>query len=235
MCCQAEAIKDNIAQESPMTSYKGKTIITAFVMIAAVVTSCTSVKKDIYIKDRKGLQENIRIAVFPFQDAPGPDGQGSGVAFADALTSELIKIDNWQVIERAQLEKIVQEKSLNMTGLTDADYTKIARISKVDYIIVGSVSQFSYERKALNVFVPRTKISFKGRIIHAETGEVVGTISYTKETGKYAIAGCCCIGIYYIPIALLVEANKYEELDDVARDVVKKIAADVSTRKKGCL
>ncbi len=216
-----------------MASYIQKTVI-ALVLIAATALSCTSVKKDVYIKDRNGLKRDIRIAVFPFKDAPGEDGAGSGVAFADALTGELIKIDNWQVIERAQLEKIVQEKSLNMTGLTDADYTKIAQISKVDYVIVGSVSQFNYERSALNAFVPKTRLSFKGRIINAETGAVVGTISYTKETGKYAILGCCILGIYYIPVALLTESNKYEELDDVAEDVADRIAGDVSD-KKGCL
>ena len=216
-----------------MSSYFKKAVAAAL-LIGAAALSCTSVKKDIYIKDRDGLKQDIRIAVFPFKDAPGPGGNGSGMAFADALTDELVKIDNWQVIERSQLEKIVQEKSLNMTGLTDADYTNIAKISKVDYIIVGSVSEFSYERRAINVFVPKTKISFKGRIINAETGAVVGTISYTKETGKYAILGCCILGIYYIPVALLTESNKYEELDDVAEDVADRIAGDVSD-KKGCL
>lgn len=216
-----------------MTLYLKKAVIAALV-IGTTALSCSSVKKDIYIKDRSGLKKDIRIAVFPFRDAPGIDGTGSGVAFADALTNELIKIDNWQVIERAQLEKIVQEKSLNMTGLTDADYTKIAQISKVDYIVVGSVSEFKYERRAVNAFVPKTRISFKGRIINAETGTVVGTISYTKETGKYAIIGCCILGIYYIPLALLTESNKYEELDNVAEDVAEKISGDIS-EKKGCM
>lgn len=216
-----------------MALYHGK-IITAFLIIVITVTSCSSVKRDIYIKDHNGLKKDIKVAVIPFKDAPGSDGAGSGVAFADALTNELIKIDNWQVIERSQLEKIIQEKSLNMTGMTDADYTKIAQISKVDYIIVGSVSEFRYERRIINAFVPKTRISFKGRIINAETGTVVGTISYTKETGKYAIIGCCILGIYYVPVALLTESNKYEELDDVAEDVANKIAGDVSG-KKGCL
>lgn len=216
-----------------MSLYFKKAVITILV-IGTAALSCTSVKKDIFIKDRESLKKNIRIAVFPFKDAPGSDGAGSGVAFADALTNELIKIDNWQVIERTQLEKIVQEKSLSMSGMTDADYTKIAQISKVDYIVVGSVSEFMYERRAINVFVPKTRISFKGRIINSETGAVVGTISYTKETGKYAIIGCCILGWYYIPVALMTESNKYEELDDVAEDVAEKIAGDIST-KKGCL
>lgn len=210
-----------------------KTGIVLLVLVS-VITSCTSVKKNIFIKDKKALQKEIRIAVFPFQDAPGPDGPGSGVAFADALTGEIVEISHWQVIERSQLEKIVTEKSLNMTGLTDADYTKIAQISKVDYIIVGSVSQFTYERSCTNVFVPRTKISFKGRIIHADTGLIVGTINYTRETGKYAVLGCCFLGIYYIPVALLTESNKYEELDEVSEDVVEAIAGDVEKRS-GCM
>lgn len=62
----------------------------------------------------------------------------------------------------------------------------------------------------------------------------MGTISYTKETGRYAILGCCLLGIYYIPLAMLSEENKFEELDDVAEDVAEKISSDVSERK-GCL
>lgn len=196
--------------------------------------SCTSIKKNVFIKDKSSLKNDITIAVFPFTDASGSDGEGSGTAFSDALSNELIKISNWKVIERTQLEKVVEEKALNMTGMTDADYTNVARISKVDYIIVGSVTEFSYERKFTNVFVPKTKISFKGRIIHADTGEVVGTISYRRESGKYACLGCLVLSVYYIPVALLTEANKYEDLDIVAEDVGEEIADDVE-RHKGCL
>jgi hypothetical protein len=62
----------------------------------------------------------------------------------------------------------------------------------------------------------------------------VGTGRYNLETGKYAWCGCCLLGFYYIPVALLTEENKYEQLDKAAVDIVSEIDANVKIRQ-GCL
>lgn len=192
---------------------------------------CSSVQKDVFIKNKEAFQQEVRVAVMPFTDAP--EAVGSGTAVADAITSELIRIANFNIVERSQLSKIIQEKSLDATGLTDAAMTDIGRMAKTDYIIVGSVTEFMYARSFTNVFIPKTKLVFKFRIIDTKDGTIVGTGRYNLETGKYAWCGCI-LGFYYIPVALLTEENKYEQLDYAAQDIVWQIGHHVQ-KKTGCI
>lgn len=191
--------------------------------------SCTSVDKSVYIKDKQALQKPIRIAVLTFMDAP--KYPGSGVSIADALTNELVQISNWDLVERSQIEKILKEKSLDMTGLTDSQLTDIGKLAKTDYIIVGSVSDYYYDRQFY--IVPKTKIAFNARIINTQTGSIVGTLRYNRETNKNAWCGCCLLGWYYLPVLLLTDQNINTDVSKAARDVVRAIEKDISG-KKGC-
>lgn len=193
------------------------------------MVACTSVDKSVYIKDKQALQKPLRIAVLAFVDAP--KYPGSGVSIADALTSELVQISNWDLVERSQIEKILKEKSLDMTGLTDSQLTDIGKLAKTDYIIVGSVSDYYYDRQFY--IVPKTKIAFNARIINTQTGSIVGTLRYNRETNKNAWCGCCLLGWYYLPILLLTDQNINTDVSKAARDVVRAIDRDISG-KKGC-
>ncbi|HOJ29580.1 MAG TPA: CsgG/HfaB family protein [Spirochaetota bacterium] len=204
---------------------KKLTVLSLFLFII----SCTSVDKSVYIKDKQSLQKPIRIAVLTFVDAP--KYPGSGVSIADALTNELVQISNWDLVERSQIEKILKEKSLDMTGLTDYQLTDIGKLAKTDYIIVGSVSDYYYDRQFY--IVPKTKIAFNARIINTQTGSIVGTLRYNRETNKNAWCGCCLLGWYYLPVLLLTDQNINTDVSKAARDVVRAIEKDISG-KRGC-
>ena len=204
---------------------KKLTVLSLFLFII----SCTSVDKSVYIKDKQSLQKPIRIAVLTFVDAP--KYPGSGVSIADALTNELVQISNWDLVERSQIEKILKEKSLDMTGLTDSQLTDIGKLAKTDYIIVGSVSDYYYDRQFY--IVPKTKIAFNARIINTQTGSIVGTLRYNRETNKNAWCGCCLLGWYYLPVLLLTDQNINTDVSKAARDVVRAIEKDISG-KRGC-
>ena len=171
-----------------------KVLLLSVAAAAAFSISCTSVKNDVFIKDKASMKRPVRVAVMPFTDPQNASGKGSGLAVSDALTGELVKIAPWTIVERSQLEKVMGEKELNMTGLTDADAINIGKIAKTDYIIIGSVTEFEYKRSFTNAFVPKTRFNFKARIIDTASGAIVGTVRYSKETGKYAWCGCCILG-----------------------------------------
>ncbi len=158
--------------------------ITAIFLTAFLVT-CTSVDKSVFIRDKVNLGKEVTVAVMPFKDAPGKDG--SGVHLADALTGEMVKITSWSLVERSQLSRIMKEKTLDMTGVTDVDFADYGRLLKTDYLVLGSVSDFYYDRQYY--IVPKTKVAFNARIIHVKTGTIVGTVRYSRETNKRAWLG----------------------------------------------
>ncbi len=206
---------------------KNLTLLSIFLFML----SCTSVDKSVYIKDKQALQKPIRIAVLTFVDAP--KYPGSGISIADALTNELVQISNWDLVERSQIEKILKEKSFDMTGLTDSQITDIGKLAKTDYIIVGSVSDYYYDRQFY--IVPKTKIAFNARIINTQTGSIVGTLRYNRETNKNAWCGCCLLGWYYLPVLLLTDQNINTDVSKAARDVVRTINKDVSGKRSCCI
>ena len=69
-------------------------------------------------------------------------------------------------------------------------------------------------------------------VVPSVAGAIVGTVRYSKETGKYAWCACCVLGYYYIPVALLTEENQYEELDESSEEIVEQITDDIN--RKGC-
>lgn len=196
-----------------------KTFIVSVTVFFLSWISCTSIDKEIFIKNKNGLQKKLRIAVMPFKDAPGKDGSGDSVS--DSIANEIIKINNWTVVERSQISKVVGEQVLDASGMTAGDYSSLGKLLKTDYIIVGTVSEYHYGRKAY--IVPQTRLAYSTRIIETTTGAVAGTARISLETGTYAFCGCLLLSWYYIPLALLSDSNINEDVTEAAGVVVKEI------------
>ena len=84
--------------------------------------------------------ERMSIAIFPFETM-GSAGSDLGNIVFDKLITALFNQERFKVIERNQLEKILDEQKLGMTGVIDA--STAAELGKgigVDAIILGSVS-----------------------------------------------------------------------------------------------
>ncbi len=85
------------------------------------------------------IGERLSIAVLPFEskDIGGAIGQ---IDLLDKLVTGFVNVDRFKVIERAQLEKILEEQKLGMSGIIDA--STAAQIGKgigVDGVVCGSI------------------------------------------------------------------------------------------------
>jgi len=88
----------------------------------------------------KLVGERMSIAIFPFETM-GSAGSDLGNIVFDKLITALFNQERFKVIERNQLERILDEQKLGMTGIVDA--STAAELGKgigVDAIILGSVS-----------------------------------------------------------------------------------------------
>ncbi|MCA9782515.1 MAG: hypothetical protein KC518_02965 [Candidatus Cloacimonetes bacterium] len=99
----------------------------------------------------------LSIAVLPFE-VTGVSGF-SGEHLAEALTSELVNLRRFRVIERTALDKIMQEQALGMSGMVDqAEAVELAKLVGADALVMGSVVR-GEGGSSLNV-----------RVIDTETG-----------------------------------------------------------------
>ena len=101
-----------------------------------------------------------RVAVLDFDyatvhqyvyDLFGSD-QDIGKGIADMLVTNLVRNGTYSVIERKQLDRVLQEQNFQQSGRADpSSAVQLARILGVDAIIIGSITQFGRDDKKLGV------------------------------------------------------------------------------------
>lgn len=96
-----------------------------------------------------------------------------------------VKTDFYQIIEREQLQKILKEQKLSLSGaLDESSAAEVGRLLGLDAIIMGNVSYSSVDKKSGTDYpcLKRT-VTAKGtmKMISVETAQIVGTKSATSS------------------------------------------------------
>jgi TolB-like protein len=112
--------------------------------------------------------ERLRIAILPFENR----GSAESMDLLDKLITVFVNLDRFKVLERAQLEKVLQEHQLGMSGFLDA--TTAAEIGKgigVDAVVTGSISWNQAE------------VGVDARFIDTETAAIISARdAYARST-----------------------------------------------------
>ena len=88
------------------------------------------------------------------------------------LTTKLISLDKYQVVERNNMDKILKEQKFQHSGCTDSKCAvEIGQLLNADITVIGTVSKFG------------DTYTIDSRIINVGNGEALGSASYT-HTGN---------------------------------------------------
>ncbi len=200
-------------------------IVIIAVIISGLAASCTSFDKDLYFKDTRGFKNNVRVALIPFEDASGV--ANSGVNVSDAITNELIKIRQWDIVERTKITKIIKEQAFEATGMTEKDYAKLGKLANVDYFITGSLGQYDcYVTKKNEA---RIRITVNIRFIDTVNGKVIGTGRYVYSTNRNYLRGCCLVSWVFM---LMPEDTIDREVSKIARAIVQDMREKLGLEKE---
>ncbi len=146
-----------------------------------------------------------RIAVFDFDDKTNHayhwwTGQPVGEGMADMLVTSLVKTGNYQVYERQEIQKIMQEQSMGQTGaVTQESAAQVGKLLGVELAIFGAVTEFGYsegtvggalKQKGLGLGVKSTKatVAVDVRFVNTTTGEIITAESVRKEESKKGLS-----------------------------------------------
>ncbi|MFH0920243.1 MAG: CsgG/HfaB family protein [Fibrobacterota bacterium] len=107
------------------------------------------------------------IAVFPFKNSTNySDWYNVAEALSDMLITKLINSKKFDVVERSQLNKIMEEKSMAMSGVVEqSEAMQAAQMAGAELILIGSAS------------VVAGKIEVDARIIDAKRGVALCSMS----------------------------------------------------------
>jgi len=148
----------------------------------------------------QGSARRPRVAVMSFDYATVQSASSAmfgsnidvGKGISDLLINNLVKDGTYSVIERAALDKLMTEQ--NFSNSNRADPSSAAQLGKllgVDYIIIGSITQFGNETKKQNVggggggwggygiggighSKSNANVGISARIVNVDTGEIAG-------------------------------------------------------------
>lgn len=129
-------------------------------------------------------QARPRVAVMSFENNSTWSywGDRLGDAAADELVTQLLKTGDFTVIERAQLAAVLAEQKLGATGAVDSSTAaRIGKLLGVQYILTGSITQFSVERTSAGIrafggigaSVTNAEARLDVRLVSTDTAEIL--------------------------------------------------------------
>lgn len=131
-----------------------------------VICGCSSVRT------KGSSMENIKtLAVLEFLDDrisserdryPNPSK-----IVQEKIINVLVNQNSFRIMERAQLEKILAEQKLQLSGLVDsASAVEIGKVLGVDGIMIGSITEYG------RTIYPKVRLTLNVRVIEVKTGEI---------------------------------------------------------------
>ncbi len=150
-----------------------------------------------------------RVAVVSFTDKANY-GHNIGNGIADMLVTSLVESKKFIVIERSELDKIMQEQGLGMSGaVTPQSAAKVGKLLGVELMITGSVSEFGTKKdkiggglSALSGFnlgvsseTARSVVDI--RLVNTSTGEIISASSAEGEESSKSLDNVGVTGINF--------------------------------------
>ena len=144
-------------------------------------------------------QPKKRVAVFSFEDKSKHGyhwwtGGSPGDGMADMLITELVKSGKYTVIERGEIDQIMQEQNLGMSGrVTPQSAAEIGKLLGVELAIMGAVTEFGVAKggtggriQGIGIGVSKQKavVAIDVRFVNTNTGEILLAENVRKEEAK---------------------------------------------------
>jgi curli biogenesis system outer membrane secretion channel CsgG len=141
-------------------------------------------------------QMKKRVAVFSFEDKTDHtwnwwDGRAPGDGMADMLTTALVKSGKYTVVERKEINSLLDEQKLGQSGVvTEQSAAQVGKMLGVELAVVGSITEFGYSKKEQGIRVKGFGIGGKSqkatvavdvRLINTTTSEILKAENVRKE------------------------------------------------------
>ncbi len=175
-----------------------------------------------------------RIAISRFEDRSGTGWHGLGSGVADMLATALVKSGKFGVIERQELDKIVEEQKLGESGLvTPQTAPKVGQLLGAELFVIGAVTECGTKESniggGISVFggglkTKKARCVVDIRLVNTSTGEIIAS---EAEEGTESTTG---IAVRYED----VDFNNQDSWDNTdigkaTREAVNKTVELIST------
>ena len=144
----------------------------------ALIAGCTSSSEREYVATNPGLSRTLRVALIPFENLTSHPQ--AGLIMAELLATELYNRRVFNLVESTELRRELNQRKVDTSQLARTTIAaELAAMLDVDAVIVGSVSEFSYQHGLHE----EPTVGINARLVTAGAGEVLWAASYS-DTGR---------------------------------------------------
>lgn len=118
-----------------------------------------------------------KVAVLPFRAAT----ELIGASVSDMFVTELMKTGKYQLIERSQLNNVLGETEVALSGLSSGQAAQLGRMAGANAVIIGTVSEYemmAYKGRSLPV------VGINVRMIDTTTGRILWSIDHARSGSR---------------------------------------------------
>jgi curli biogenesis system outer membrane secretion channel CsgG len=144
-----------------------------------------------------------RVAVLSFDDKTdagyswgGTKTAGEGMS--DMLITELVKSDRYTVLERTEINQVLEEQDLGARGIVTAQSAAQAgKMLGAEIVIFGAITEFGYKERSTGGRTRRFGVGINSttavvatdvRMVDATTGEIIAAEDVRKEESKRGLS-----------------------------------------------
>lgn len=128
-----------------------------------------------------GAAPRPRVAILEFQRIGVTEAEGA--AITDRLRTDFVNLHIYQVLDRAQMEAVLQEQAFQQEGVTDPNQAvRIGKLLNVEYIVTGRVTKLAqaYQVNAQMIRVETAEVIRSETLLHR--GDIIGLLSENMAT-----------------------------------------------------
>lgn len=130
-------------------------------------------RPNVYVAQRNPKIQ--RVAILPFK---GPT-ELAGRSMSDVFVTSVLKSRRYKLVERSQLDQVLAETELSLSGLTPSGAAAIGKMLGADGVIIGTVDEYgtvAYKGRT------RPVVGCSARLIDSSTGSVVWSVDYAASS-----------------------------------------------------
>jgi curli biogenesis system outer membrane secretion channel CsgG len=136
---------------------------------------------------------NPRVAVMDFDNKTGYRGWRLGQGASDMLSTEMVKIGKFRMMEREHLASILKEQKLGTSGLVNpSTAAQVGKVIGVEYIVTGAVTEYGESRgggggRGVSVGTRGYSAAVDIRLVDTTTGEIVFADTASHSLGSVSV------------------------------------------------
>ena len=145
--------------------------------------------------------QNITIAVFDFENNGLETNEVRQLS--TRLESELVKIGDFKVVERGEIDKVLKEQKLQISGIVEEVLLDVGKILGANQIILGSIGKIG------------SLYTLSAKLVDVESGELLITSDFDAESG---LSELLQIGLKDVALELTgisLKKVKYENYEEI--------------------